>query len=245
VSLRVGTSGYSYPWNKGKPTSFAWYLAQGFSTVEINASYYRFPMRNWLKAWEIAPEGFEFAIKVNRSITHFAPLGANSLDLWERFRSTLAALEERKQLSEYLFQMPPDYDASEENIRTLSDFFQSIDLGNKAVVEFREKSWWDHMKEIESLGIVFCSIDTPKLPRDIVAMNGVVYLRLHGRKSWYSSVYSESELDEIRQKLDSLQTDRKYVFLNNDHGMLPNGKYLMKENGNSGLTEKDQAVLIP
>jgi hypothetical protein len=41
--IRIGTSGYTYSWNKKKPTAFQWYINQGFNSVEINASYYRFP----------------------------------------------------------------------------------------------------------------------------------------------------------------------------------------------------------
>jgi uncharacterized protein YecE (DUF72 family) len=233
--VRIGTSGYSYPWNKGKPSPFAWYLAQGFRTVEINASYYRFPMQSWINAWEIAPKNFDFAIKVNRSITHYARLGRDSLNLWKRFRATLSKLEERGELSIWLFQMPPDYSATEENIRTLSNFFKAIDLGSgTAVIEFRERSWWNHTKEVSELGLVFCSVDAPKLPREIISMNRVVYLRLHGRKSWYSSVYTESELSEIWNQLEALKAERKYLFLNNDHGMLPNGKFLMAKSEKSG-----------
>ncbi|MDH2901698.1 MAG: DUF72 domain-containing protein [archaeon] len=67
---------YSYPWNKGKPTPFAWYLAQWFKTVEINASFYRFPLQSWINAWNFAPKDSDFAIKVNRSITNYAGLQA-------------------------------------------------------------------------------------------------------------------------------------------------------------------------
>jgi uncharacterized protein YecE (DUF72 family) len=235
--VRIGTSGYSYPWNKGKPTPFAWYLAQGFRTVEINASYYHFPSLSWIKAWEIAPEDFDFAVKVNRSITHFARLAGDSLNLWQRFRASLSKLEERKKLSNWLFQMPPDYAASEENIQSLSNFFRAANLGNKAVVEFRAPSWWDHLREVEELGVAFCSVDAPKLPRDIISMNDVVYLRLHGRKSWYSSVYTENELSKIWKRVVGLGAEKKYIFLNNDHGMLPNGKYLMAKNSRSSNQE--------
>ena len=243
TDVRIGTSGYSYPWNKGKPTPFAWYLGQGFHAVEINASYYRFPMQSWIRAWDITPDDFEFAIKVNRSITHYARLAGDSLNLWKRFRSTLSNLEGSGRLSIWLFQMPPDFGVSEQNITILSNFFQSAELGSKAVVEFRDKSWWDEQKLVEDLGIVFCSVDAPKLPRDLISMNGVVYLRLHGRKSWYSSVYAEAELDEIWERLDTLEAKQKYVFLNNDHGMLPNGKYLMALDAKAGIRGETSPVL--
>jgi len=41
--IRIGTSGYSYSWNKAKPDAFEWYIVQGFNSVEINYSFYRFP----------------------------------------------------------------------------------------------------------------------------------------------------------------------------------------------------------
>jgi uncharacterized protein YecE (DUF72 family) len=45
-SILVGTSGYTYSWNKGKPNKFEWYLDQGFNSVEINRNFYRFPTEN-------------------------------------------------------------------------------------------------------------------------------------------------------------------------------------------------------
>jgi uncharacterized protein YecE (DUF72 family) len=242
MEVRIGTSGYSYPWNKGKPTPFAWYLAQGFPTVEINASYYRFPTQSWIRSWETAPGNFDFAIKVNRSITHFSRLQGDSLSLWERFRSTLSKLEDSGKISAWLFQMPPGYEPTEENISSLSRFFRSINLGSHAAVEFREPGWWAHVKEMAELGIAFCSVDAPKLPRDVIAANDVVYLRLHGRRSWYSSVYTETELGEIWGRIVAAEAHRAYVFLNNDHGMLPNGKYLMRKNKELNRAGTGQAI---
>jgi uncharacterized protein YecE (DUF72 family) len=66
------------------------------------------------------------------------------------------------------------------------------------------------------------------LPRYKFATNDVVYLRLHGREAWYAYVYDESELIEIAKKVKELSASKKYVYLNNDHGMLTNGKLLMK-----------------
>lgn len=52
LEIRIGTSGYTYTWNKGKPDAFKWYVSQGFNSVEINASFYRFPAENWVKNWQ-------------------------------------------------------------------------------------------------------------------------------------------------------------------------------------------------
>jgi uncharacterized protein YecE (DUF72 family) len=224
--IRIGTSGYSYYWNEGKPTPFEWYLMQGFPTVEINASFYRFPSTSWAKAWSKAPERFDFSVKVHRSITHYAKLRGNALALWRKFTTPLKEIEDR--IAFWLFQMSPAYVYSRENVDALSSFFEATDLGNNAVVEFREPSWWKHVDAVEKLGVVFCSVDAPGLPRDIVAVNDVVYLRLHGRSAWYSHIYADDELKEIMDKVYGARASRKYVYLNNDEGMLENGKYLME-----------------
>jgi uncharacterized protein YecE (DUF72 family) len=49
LEIRIGTSGYTYSWNKGKFDPFMWYVSQGFNSVEINASFYRFPAESWIR----------------------------------------------------------------------------------------------------------------------------------------------------------------------------------------------------
>lgn len=224
--IRVGTSGYSYPWNEGNPTPFKWYLSQGFNSVEINASFYRFPTESWLKTWLTAPPDFTFSIKVHRSITHYNRLKGKSYQLWERFRSTLSLIE--KNIDFWLFQMPPDYKYNKKNLQTIRNFLARTSLLNKAVVEFRNALWWTHSGEVKKLGIIFCSVDAPNLPNDLIAENGALYLRLHGSTKWYSSVYSEKELDDTIEKIKELNVDKSAIYLNNDHGMLINGLYLLK-----------------
>lgn len=224
--VKVGTSGYSYFWNEGKPTPFKWYCKQGFPTVEVNASFYRFPARSWIKTWKNCPPGFDFSIKVHRSITHYKRLKQNSVQTWSRFRSGFKDLEDK--ISFWLFQMPPDFAATKENTDRILTFFRELDLGNSAVVEFREPSWWNKKWVCEQAGAAFCSVDAPDLPREIVSLNNVLYLRLHGREAWYASLYSEEELEQIILQVRTLEAAKKHIYLNNDHGMLPNGKYLMK-----------------
>ncbi|MEM0090466.1 MAG: DUF72 domain-containing protein [Nitrososphaerota archaeon] len=224
--IRVGTSGYTYYWNEGRPTPFEWYVSQGFKTVEINASFYRFPSKYWTVAWLKAPKDFDFSIKVHRSITHRSRLGEAAVQLWPKFVKPLENLLDK--ITFFLFQMPPSFAASQANLERLVQFFRRIELPCIAAVEFRHESWWKKVGEVESFGLVFCSVDSPDLPRDVLATNDVVYLRLHGRETWYAYVYTEPELVEIVKKLKELRASKKYVYLNNDHGMLPNGKLLMK-----------------
>ena len=201
-------------------------MNQGFNSVEINASFYRFPTQSWVKTWLTAPEDFSFSIKVHRSITHYTKLKSRSLELWNRFRQPLESLE--KKIDFWLFQMPSNYKYKQENLEAIRAFFEKTNLRNKAVIEFRDTSWWKAVKEIANIGIVFCSVDAPGLPHSLMSTNCAAYLRLHGSKEWYNYIYSEKELDNILSRIKKLKADKKMIYLNNDHGMLQNGRYLLK-----------------
>jgi uncharacterized protein YecE (DUF72 family) len=72
VTVRVGTSGWSYPsWRPGfypagtDPASFLRFYAERFPTVELNTTGYRLPAEDQFLRWaEQVPDGFEFAPKL-------------------------------------------------------------------------------------------------------------------------------------------------------------------------------------
>jgi uncharacterized protein YecE (DUF72 family) len=228
-SISIGTSGYTYSWNKGKSNKFKWYVDQGFNSVEINGSFYRFPTENWINNWKFnSGKNFKFSIKVHRAITHYTRLkGKKSIDLWTRFKKPLKPIEGK--ISFWLFQMPSTFKYNEENIERVRIFKNKAKLNKKTVIEFRDRSWWTKasIEEIEKIKIAMCSVNAPALPTKILNLNDTIYLRLHGSKSWYNYIYSEKELKKIVQEIKKTHGIIKAVYLNNDHGMLPNGKYLM------------------
>jgi uncharacterized protein YecE (DUF72 family) len=227
--VRIGTSGYNYFWNEGKPSQFQWYVNQGFKTVEINATFYSFPFKSWINSWKKAPKDFDFSIKVNRSITHLSRLSEKGVELFNKFRNNLKEIEDK--ISFWLFQMPPTFIYEEKNLQRILNFFKKVKLENKAVIEFRDPSWWNEkvIKIFEENYLIFCSVDSPELPNDILKINEVTYLRMHGRREWYADIYEEKELDEIVEKIFKLKPKICYIYLNNDHGMLPNSKYLIEK----------------
>jgi uncharacterized protein YecE (DUF72 family) len=229
--IKIGTSGYTYSWNKAKPSPFQWYINQGFNSVEINASYYRFPTESWINTWlSAAPDYFAFSIKVSRFITDYTGLkGERALQLWNKFSKTLFKIHDK--IDFYLFKIPPTFKYTAENLEIVGRFFKGIKLDNnsKAVLEFRDPSWWSVIDKIAEIGIVFCSVDAPGLPRTRIVTNNVLYLRVHGYKKWYSYIYSQAELDTIISSIKKLNANKKAIYLNNDHGMLENGLYLLKE----------------
>lgn len=164
--IRIGTSGYTYSWNKRRPSAFAWYVKQGFNSVEINASYYRFPLDSWIKTWRASvPQDFSFSIKVNRSITDYLRLkGDRAVDLWNRFSKTLEGIYDK--IDFWLFKMPKTFRYTEQNLETVRVFFEKSaltkDSKTSAVIEFRDPSWWEAIDRIEDSGAVFCSVDAPR-----------------------------------------------------------------------------------
>jgi uncharacterized protein YecE (DUF72 family) len=143
--LHVGTSGYHYPewcgrhYPAGTPASrfFAFY-AEMFDTVEVNNTFYGVPAESVFDAWrERAPEGFTYAIKVNREITHRKRLAGAQAELAEQVRR---AERLGDHLGPFLVQLPPRWPADPERL----DAFLATAAGlgdHRWAVEAREPSW--------------------------------------------------------------------------------------------------------
>jgi len=72
--------------------------------------------------------------------------------------------------------MPSNYKYNIENVESIKAFFEKMKLrNNKVVIEFRDRSWWKEIDQIENIGIVFCSVDAPNLPNNIVTTNNTIY----------------------------------------------------------------------
>jgi uncharacterized protein YecE (DUF72 family) len=78
VAVSVGTSGWQYRhWRDAfYPAGLAaadWlaFYAERFSTVEVNASFYRLPKRETVERWAATvPDGFVLTFKASRYVTH-------------------------------------------------------------------------------------------------------------------------------------------------------------------------------
>lgn len=225
MEVYVGTSGWLYDWNEG--ATLDWYVEEsGLNAVELNASFYRFPFRNQVRSWSVKGQKLRWSIKVHRSITHTRRLGEKALDIWIRFADLFKVMD--KLVDFYLFQLPPTYSCKDENLRRVEQFNEKTGLGVRMAVEFRHESCFTQktVKWAEDIGVTLVSVDAP-IATWVVSSRGTVYLRVHGRISWYGHDYSEEELRELVQRVSELSPKRVYVFFNNDHWMLANAR-LMK-----------------
>ena len=48
-------------------------------------------------------------------------------------------------------------------------------------------------------------------------------------KNGIGHIYSQEELDTMISSVKKLDADKKAIYLNNDHGMLKNGLYLLEK----------------
>ena len=193
--LLAGASGYSYKEWKGnfypqsmKPDAMlAWYAAR-LPTVEINNTFYQMPKTSVLENWaRSAPEGFRFAIKASRRITHLARLKAETAaDSVEFLYRNLAALGAKR--GPVLFQLPP---FMKKDLPRLSEFLRLLPEGHAAAFEFRNASWFadDVYAALEAAGAALClSEREDNAPPPLVETAPWDYVRLR------LETYSESDL---------------------------------------------------
>jgi uncharacterized protein YecE (DUF72 family) len=139
AALYVGTSGFSYSsWKPEfypadtKPRDFLHSYAERLPSVELNATFYRLPSEEQLAAWAgQTPDGFRFAVKMSRQITHFG-----RVDGIATFCERVRALGNR--LGPILVQLPPTRPRDDGLLRLVLD---SLDPGLRYAFEFRHPSW--------------------------------------------------------------------------------------------------------
>lgn len=235
MQFHIGCSGYSYrEWKeifypKGLPAKdwFHFYTTH-FSMLELNNTFYNFPKLKNLQSWySKAPDDFIFVVKAPRTITHHKKL-KDCADLINEFYNVCnEGLQEK--LGCLIFQMPPSYHYSEEN---LARIINAADKNFTTVFELRHASWWNTnvYKAFKENHIVFCSVSFPELNDDVVTTSETLYYRFHGIPDLYFSTYSEEALkiiaDKIIEEKENIQT--VYCAFNNtgNLGAIDNAKWI-------------------
>jgi len=221
-TIYIGTSGWIY---KGWANSFypegcpakrhlEFYVTQ-FPTVEINASFYRLPEEAAFIAWrKSAPNGFLYAVKGSRAVTHFKRLkpGAKSLPiLLDRCRLL------GPRLGPILWQLPPNFT---KNTERLTGFAKSLPRRYAHAIEFRHPSWLDHEVEdvLKRYRIANVSVSSQAMPMHLKPTANFVYVRFHGLKGGSAHDYSDSELEPWAEHLRrcARQGLKGFAFFNND-----------------------------
>jgi uncharacterized protein YecE (DUF72 family) len=220
---QVGTSGFSYPEWKGsfypagtKSGDMLSVYASRLSTVEINNTFYRLPRTPLLEGWRArTPDGFTFAVKASRRITHFKKL-RDTGDLLDYLLSNLVVLGPR--LGPVLFQLPPTVRLDAQLLRTFLEEVKPrlTEIPHpRIVLEFRHESWFvdETYRILEGAGAALCGgdgDDEGRVPPPLVKTAPFAYVRLR------NDAYSDAELSTWAERLRSLGAEELFVYFKHE-----------------------------
>lgn len=229
----IGTSGWSYdhwkgafyPQNLPKSRWFEYY-AEKFPAVEVNATFYRtFKDQTYQKWYDQAPDNFKYVFKAPRLITHQKYL--KDVDgVIKSFWKSASIVKEKFGL--ILLQLAPKTPYDPE---LLKNALLTFGDPHKLAIEFRNEQWFtEEIKDmIKEVGAIFCAVDSPKIQLMDWVTSDTAYLRLHGRKKWYSHNYSDEELAEVENLINSMKKSgakQFFIFFNNDfEGFAPKNAF--------------------
>jgi uncharacterized protein YecE (DUF72 family) len=220
--VRIGCSGWSYrDWREGLYAGVPqrrWLerYAESFDTVEVNATFYRLPRERTVAAWiEQTPDGFSFAVKGSRYLTHIRRLRDTGIGV-ERFWEPLEPLRQADRLGPVLWQLPENFERDD---AALDEFLAALPAARHCF-EFRHPSWFAApvRKLLDRHGAALVIADDPRrnLP-EAKPFGPLVYLRLHYGRRGRRGNYSEAELDQWRRRIAAWRSRRPvWVYLNND-----------------------------
>jgi uncharacterized protein YecE (DUF72 family) len=189
------------------------FYAQRFSTVEINASFYRMPSQKTIEGWFTGtPSPFVFALKVPRRITHIGRL-TNVHAILSTFYRTVRGLGPK--LGPLLFQLPPTF---RKDTDRLTGVLSGLPSDLKAAFEFRHPTWY--CDEVYALlrdrDAALCLVDTEEGTTPDVATASWGYVRLRDR------TYTDAELDGWTAGLTRAAWRESFVYLKHeDTGLGP------------------------
>jgi uncharacterized protein YecE (DUF72 family) len=225
--IRIGTSGWSYDHWAGvlypqrTPVSARLGLyVQEFTTVELNASFYRWPKDSTFAGWrQRLPNEFTMSVKAHRGLTHFRRL--KSPEPWvERFERCWRALGDRSEM--LLVQLHPEQQRDDER---LDYFLGCIPDRIRVGVELRHPSWDDAAVYtlLEQHNAAYVVMSGAGLPCLLRATTDVVYVRMHGpdSESLYAGSYSDDDLKWWADRISEWDGHGRdvLVYFNNDgHG---------------------------
>jgi uncharacterized protein YecE (DUF72 family) len=220
--LRIGCSGWVYKDWKGpfyppevKDKDRLAYYATRFDTAEINASFYRLPSESMVEGWASrAPDGFVFAWKVSRYITHNKKL-KDAEDSVALVFGRMAPLGEH--YGPALIQLPPQLRRNDER---LASFLALLPKGRRHTVEFRHDSWYapQVFQILADHDASLCISDHHAAPAPWEVTASWVYVRGHGPGGRYFGRYSDDELATWASQIRRWRDEGRdvYAYFDND-----------------------------
>jgi uncharacterized protein YecE (DUF72 family) len=235
--VRVGCSGWMYddwrgrlyPQREPKRRWLELY-AQQFDTVEVNNTFYRLARRDAVAGWVAqTPEGFLFAVKASRYLTHVKRLVGIEEGI-KRFYEPLQPLIESGRLGPVLWQLPENFHRDDERL----DGWLSLLPDGLHTIEFRHQSWFVQpvMDALRSHSVALTIGDHPSRPfQSYDATAPWRFVRFHYGTRGRRGNYSATELRDWAKRIDEWRRHEDvYAYFNNDwNGYAPANALAMRK----------------
>jgi uncharacterized protein YecE (DUF72 family) len=226
--IRIGISGWTYkPW-RGVfyPEALVQkhelsYAAEIFPSIEVNGTFYGLQRPEAFARWrDETPDGFVFAVKGSRYITHMLKLKDVERPLANFMASGLLRLGSK--LGPILWQFPPRMKFDAQRFRSFLETLprttgEAVTLARRHDERLNGRSWLqcecdqplrhaleirddsfrnsDFIDLLREHGAALVCADTVAWPRLMDLTADFVYCRLHGSEQLYVSGYDEAALD--------------------------------------------------
>jgi uncharacterized protein YecE (DUF72 family) len=221
--VHVGCSGWNYRDWRGSfyPAELPanrWleHYARQFETVEVNTTFYRLIARDAVAHWiEQTPEGFIFAVKASRYLTHVKRL-TNIAEGIARFYERLQPMLDARRLGPVLWQLPESFHRDDER---LAAALEQLPPGRHAF-ELRHSSWFapEVYAILRGHGVALVIGDHPQRPfQTYEATASWRYVRFHYGSRGRRGNYSRSELATWAERLHGWRASGPiFAYFNND-----------------------------
>jgi uncharacterized protein YecE (DUF72 family) len=224
VAVHIGTSGWSYDHWDGvlyppgtPPRDRLAHYVRRFDTVELNASFYRWPRTATFAGWRRRlPPGFQLSVKAPRGLTHAKRLYAP--ETWIG-RMTACWHELGDKRAVLLVQLAP---TQERDDRRLDSFLSLLPDWMRVAVEFRHPSWHEEgvFALLERHGAAYVVMSGAGLPCVLRATAPFVYVRMHGPDAahLYAGSYPDADLRWWADRVGEWTASGRdvYAYFNND-----------------------------
>ena len=234
ADIRIGVSGWTYtPWRGNfypedlRHKDELSYAARQFNALEINGTFYGMQVPQSFERWAAeAPEGFLYAVKGPRYLTHMLKLTKPDAPLANFFASGPLALGDK--LGPILWQFPATFAFKAEKLEYFFSLLprttrQAAELGHRHdhrlrapayltvdtdrpirhAIEIRHESFHDHafIALLRKHNVALVCADTVEWPLLMDVTADFTYCRLHGNQELYNSRYSDEELDRWADRI--------------------------------------------
>lgn len=236
MSIKIGTSGYSYEDWLGilyppgtRKADFLEVYSQEFDIVELNYTYYCMPVAKQTQGMvSKTSAGFQFSIKAHQTITHNIDKSMINKEI-ENFLKGIDPIASAGKLAVVLLQFPFSFHYTSENrvaLDMVCNGFGTVPLA----IEFRNSKWQRKSvtDELTSRNIAVVNVDEPQIdglmrPESVVTSLSVGYVRFHGRnkENWWSGdnvsrydyLYNETELNEWVERIRAMMVQTAVVLV--------------------------------